>query len=78
MNSLWLSLSLAPFPQHLVDVSDFFFSARGGGRGSPRRREGAGGRFFIENSRRGGVPGGEGPRGQEGVCSEFGNSGGGG
>ena len=32
---------------------------------------------FIENPRRGGVPG-EGPRGREGVCSELGNLGGGG
>ena len=67
---------------NLVDVSDifYFFSVRGGGRGSPRRREGRGGGsfFYIENPGGGGSPGGEGPRGWEGVCSEFGNLGGGG
>ena len=38
--------------QALVGVSDifYFFSARGGGRGSPRCRGGGGGRFFIKNS----------------------------
>ena len=43
----------------LVDVSDifYFFSARGGGRVSPRRRAGWGDRFFIENPRRGGEAG---------------------
>ena len=44
----------------------FIFSARGRGRGSPRRREG-GGRIFIENPRRGclraGRGGGEGLEG---------------
>ena len=45
-----------------------FFSARGGGRGSPRRQEG-GGRFFIENPTERG-------RGREGVCGELGNFGG--
>ena len=42
----------------LVDVSDIFFSARGGGRGTPRRREchrAGGDRLFIENPRRGGL-----------------------
>ena len=52
-------------------------SARGGGRGSPRPREG-GGRFLIENPTGGGSPGREGPRGWEGVCSELGAFGGGG
>ena len=33
----------------------YFFSARGRGRGSSRRREEGGGRFAIENPRRGGV-----------------------
>ena len=33
-------------PHYLVDVSDIF-SARGGGRGSPRRREGGGGLNFL-------------------------------
>ena len=50
-----------------------FFSPQGGGKGSPRRREG-GDRFFIENPRRGGgSPGQEGPRGRESVCSDLGN-----
>ena len=31
-----------------------FFSARGGGRGSPRHQEGGGDPFFIENPKRGG------------------------
>ena len=64
----------------LVDVSDtYFFSARGGGRGSPRRQE-VGGSIFIENPRRGGgvLQEGEGPRGQEGVCGKLRNWGGGG
>ena len=42
--------------------------------GSPRRQEGEGNRFFIENATRGGVPGGGG-RGREGVCGELGNFG---
>ena len=54
-----------------------FFSARGGGRGSPRRQEGGGGIHFLLK-----IPGGggfqEGPRGREGVCGELGNLGGGG
>ena len=39
----------------LVDGSDifYFFSARHGGSGSPRRWEGRGDRFVIENARRG-------------------------
>ena len=49
-----------------------FFSARGSGKGSPRRREEGGGRFLIENPSRGGLPGrAEGARGWEGVCGEF-------
>ena len=37
-----------------VDVSDlFYFSARGGGRGSPRHREGGGSVFLLKNARRG-------------------------
>ena len=48
----------------LVDVLDIlFFSARGRGRGSPRRQEGAGVGFVIENPRR--------ARGLEGVCGIF-------
>ena len=53
-----------------------FFSARGRGRGSARRREG-GGDFLLK------IPGGEvsraggsrGARGREGVCGEFGGRG---
>ena len=62
-----------------MDVSDFvFFFSRGGERGSLRRREGGGDRFFIENPRRaGGSPAQEGPRGRESVCGELGNLGGG-
>ena len=39
--------------QYLLDVSDifYFFSARGGERESPRRREGGGGVDFIEISK---------------------------
>ena len=57
----------------------YFFHVRGGGRGSPRRREG-GGRSFIENPTRGGVSrtGREGLRGREGVCGELVFFGGGG
>ena len=60
-----------------MDVSDiFYFSARGGGRGSPRCQGGEV-RFFIENPRGGGVSRREmGPRGREGVCGELGNWGG--
>ena len=62
----------------LVDVSDYFyfFSARGGGRGSPRRREQGGGSTLNWKSQEG-SPGGEGPRGREGVCGEIGELGGG-
>ena len=45
--------------------------------GSPRRQEGGGGSFFIENPREGGGKR-EGPRGREGVCGELGNFWGGG
>ena len=55
---------------HLVDVSEiFYFFLLGRGKGSPRGREDEGGRFFMENPRRGGVSpaggggGGEGPGG---------------
>ena len=59
-----------------MDVSDIFFSARGRGRGSERRREG--GAIFMENPRRGGLPGGWGwgARGREVVCGELGGGGG--
>ena len=64
----------------LVDISDIFiFSARGRGKGSPRRREGVGDDFFVENPRRGGSPrraGGRGARAARRVCA--GNVGGGG
>ena len=45
----------------------FFFSARGRGKGSPRRREGGGDGFLWK------IPGGGGglPRRWEGVCGEF-------
>ena len=64
----------------LVDVSDiFYFFCSGRRKGeSEAPGVGGGGRFFIENPRRGGAPEGEGPRGREGVCSELGNGGGGG
>ena len=51
-----------------------FGEAEGGVRGAGR---GGGDRFFNWKSQGGGSPGGEGPRGREGVCSEFGNLGGG-
>ena len=43
-----------------VDVSDiFYFFCSGEGKGEPPRRREGGGRFFIENPRRGGgLPGG--------------------
>ena len=59
----------------------FFFSAQGGGRGSLRLREGAGGSVFYLKSQEGGgggSPAQEGPRGREGVCGELGNFFGGG
>ena len=55
-----------------------FFSAWGGGTGSWRRREGGGGRFFIEKCQEGGLQEGEGAMGWEGVCGELENWGGGG
>ena len=57
-----------------MDVSDtfYFFSARGGGRGSPKRGEGGGIGFLLK------IPGEGGGRlfarrgrGQEGACGEF-------
>ena len=54
----------------------FIFSARGGGRGSPRCQEG-GGSVFIKKSNEGGG-GLQDGRGREGVCSELGTFGGGG
>ena len=71
--------SVLPFP--VVSVFPFlggrfgyslFFSARGGGRGSPSRQKGGGVRFCIENPRRGVSQEGEGPRGREGVCGALG------
>ena len=41
----------------------YFFPARGGAKGSPRREERRGDGFFIENPRRGGFQEGEGPGG---------------
>ena len=63
-----------------MDVSDifYFFLIRGGEGGVQGHREGRGGRFFIENPRRGGLvgEGGRGGEGREGVCREFGEGGG--
>ena len=63
----------------LVDVSDiFYFFLLGGGEGGVRGARRRGGRLFIENPRRGGggvLQEGGGPRGQEGVCREFGEGG---
>ena len=56
----------------------FIFSARGGGRGSPRPPGGGGGRFFIENPRGGGCPGGEGAEGPGGCLRRIGDFSGGG
>ena len=58
-----------------MDVSDIFiFSARGRGKGSPRRREGPGGRFLLKIagggggvSRAGGGRGGGGARRLRGI-----------
>ena len=55
-----------------------FFSARGGGRGSPRRREGVGGRFLLKIPGAGGVSGGGGPEGPGGCLRRIGDFGGGG
>ena len=69
-----------------MDGSDIFiFSARGEGstRGSPKHQEGGGGSGFLlkipGTEWRGGSPKrGGGGRGWEGVCGEFGGTGGGG
>ena len=53
-----------------------FSSARGGGRGSPRRWKWWGGRFLLKIPGRGGVS--RRGRGREGVCGELRNWGGGG
>ena len=76
----YTTLSCLSQDRFLLDVSDifYFFSARGGERESPRRREGGGGVDFIEISKGGVVQEGEGPRGGEGVCGKLGNWGGGG
>ena len=51
----------------------FVFSAQGGGRGSSRRQERGGDRFFLEDPwRGGGLQEGEGLMGREGVCGELG------
>ena len=63
----------------LVDVSDifYFFCARGGVRGSPRRRgEGGGSVFLLKIPGGGGGSSGRGRWGWEGVRIEFGNFGG--
>ena len=58
-----------------MDVSDiFYFSARGGGRGSPKRQECGGVGFLLEILGVGVVfQEGEGLTGREGVCGELGN-----
>ena len=55
-----------------------FFLLRGGKGGVRGDREGGGGRFFIENPRRGGSPTRGVGGGREDVCREFGELGGGG
>ena len=55
-----------------------FFSARGGGRGSPRRREEGLGRFFCLKIQEGGSRGGEGPRAGRESAANWGIGGGGG
>ena len=59
---------------HLPVVSDifYFFSARGGGRGSPRLPGRGGFSIFYGKSQGGGLQEGKGPRGREGVCGELG------
>ena len=54
-----------------------FFSARGGGRGSPGRRE-RGGSIFIENPRRGGLQEGRGQGAGRVSAANLGIGGGGG
>ena len=50
---------------HLVDVSDiFYFFVVGEGEGGVRGARRGGGRFYIENPRRGGLQEGEGPWGR--------------
>ena len=71
--------SLPVFYIYLVDVSDiFYFFLFGKGEGRVRGAGGGGGgSIFHWKSQEGvGVPGGEGPRGREGVCGELGNLGG--
>ena len=67
------------YDKNLVDVSDIFnfFSARGGGRGSPRAPRGGGVGFLLKIPRGGGGVSRRG-RGREGVCGELGIFGGGG
>ena len=62
-----------------MDVSDFFFSCSGRGKGESEALGGGGGdRFSIENPRRGGPPGreAEGPGGCLQRFGEFGEGGG--
>ena len=63
-----------------MDVSDifYFFFVRGRGRGSSRHKEGAGGRVFIENPRRGGGSRSRGGRGRGAWRVSVRNLGGGG
>ena len=81
MAPLQILRSAAPTTQHkfMVDVSDIFYFFCSGRRTESEAPGGGGGRrFFIENPRRGGLPGGweRGVRGREGVFA--GNLGGGG
>ena len=65
---------------NLADVSDifYFFSARGGGRGSPRPPGGGGVDFLLKIPEGGGSPGGEGAEGPGGCLRRIGDFGGGG
>ena len=60
-----------------MDVSDFFiFSARGRGRGSPRRQEGEAVGFLLKSQEGGGLARGERvASGREGVCRNLGGAG---
>ena len=53
-----------------MDVSDFFSSARGGGRGSPSRQEGGGFDFLLK------IPGERGAEGPGGCLRRIGDFGG--
>ena len=64
---------------NLVDVSNiFYFSARGKGKGSPRRQEGWGVGFLLKIPRGGGGSSRRrgGAKGQKGVAGNLGGGGG--